>query len=99
MSDLPKLGIVTADLIAEVERLLEEAKAESMTGSSAFGAVNWADLGISDIEYRLSVTDAKATPYCVVTVEEASPTSHLAGWLTSRLDPDRFPGVYVECEW
>ncbi len=93
--DFPRLGIVTADLVAEVERLLVEARDEMLN----LGAVNWGDLGVSDVEYRLSMLHPDAGPYCVVIVEEASSDSSLARWLNNRLDEDRFPNTHIECEW
>ena len=91
----PRLGINTAELIAEIERLLVEAAADK----EGMGAVNWGDLGIADIEYRLSMLTPDAGPTCIVIVEEASPEAHLVRWLNARLDRDRFPNTYVECEW
>lgn len=94
-ADFPRLGIVTADLVAEVQRLLAEADAANVD----LGAVNWADLGVRDVEYRLSMLAADAEPMCVVLVEEASPDSELGPWLNARLDKARFPRVFIECEW
>jgi len=63
------------------------------------GAVNWGDIGVSDIEYRLSLIYPEYGPQCVVLIEEASPDCGLSAWITRRLDPDRFPNTYIECEW
>lgn len=94
-NDFPRLGIVTADLVAEVNRLLDQAKGEK----ASLGAVNWGDLGVVDVEYRLSILRPQDGPCCVVTVEEASPEAALARWLNDRLDKVRFPNTYIECEW
>ena len=95
MNNFPQIGINTSELATEVECLLEAAR-ESKT---MMGPVNWGDLGIADIEYRLSMLDANATPRCVVLIEEASPISELASWLNAHLDGTRFPNVWIECEW
>lgn len=95
MNDFPRLGINTAELLAEVDRLLELARNDP----AYMGAVNWADLGVADIEYRLSMLRPQDGPCCVVAVEEASPTSHLRFWLNEKLDKARFPNTYIECEW
>lgn len=94
-NDFPKIGINTMDLIKEVEHLLDDAA----NHKSDLGAVNWGDLGIADIEYRLSVLNTRERPRCVVVIEEASPNSLLASWLYERLDKEKFPNTYIECEW
>lgn len=91
----PRLGIDTAALVAEVDRLLDIARQEPV----GLGAVNWGDLGIAEIEYRLSMLRPDEGPRCVVTVEEASPGCGLADWIYERLDKERFPRTYIECEW
>jgi hypothetical protein len=95
LNDFPRLGLNTTELKAEVERLLALAADEAET----LGAVNWGDLRVTDIEYRLSMLTPNHGPSCIVTVEEASPTSFLCQWLNNRLDPNRFPHTYIECEW
>ena len=97
-NNFPKIGIVTADLVAEVERLLLEAASEAEGKTFHFGAVNWGDLGVVDVEYRKSMLHPDK-PHCVVRVEEASPECDLAQWIGERLDKERFPNVYIECEW
>ena len=92
----PRLGINTQELIDEIERLLEQARSEDVDG---MGAVNWADLGIADIEYRISVLRPGDGPLCVVLVEEAAPGCGLQGWLNGHLDTTKFPCTYIECEW
>lgn len=92
--EFPKIGINTKELLAEIERLLKKAAKTR----SDFGAVNWGDLGVADIEYRMSVL-TPGTPYCVVIIEEASPDCKLPSWIDERLDKTRFNNVYVECEW
>lgn len=96
MTDIafPSLGIVTDDLIAEVDRLIDMALKEKPCQ-----AVNYGDLGIADIEYRLSVLQPDFGPKCIVLIEEASPSSGLDQWLYARLDTDKFPRTYFECEW
>lgn len=96
MSDFPKLGINTRELLAHVEGLIDEAR---RTPDDFFGAVNWGDLGVADVEYRLSMLDTHAQPTAHVLVEEASPGCMLERWLNERLDHDRFPSVFVACEW
>lgn len=95
MNDFTRLGITTAALMSEVARLLVEASKLK----DEMGAVNWGDIGIADVEYRLSMLREDAEPWCVVTLEEASPGSHLGIWITERLDRTKFPNTYVECEW
>ena len=68
MNNFPAIGINPSELLRAVETLLREA-AES---DEKFGAVNWGDLGVVDVEYRLSMLDIHATPYFVVMIEEAS---------------------------
>jgi hypothetical protein len=94
-NDFPRLGIIPADLIAHVEALLDEAREQQ----DEMGAVNWADLGVADVEYRLSVIHPQEGPWCVVTVGEASPGCQLTGWLNERLDSARFPRTHIICEW
>ena len=91
----PRIGITTAEVIAEVNRLLSLA-AES---KGEMGAVNWGDLGVADVEYRLSMLHHENGPRCVVIVEEASPGCALATWLNERIDQGKFPHVWVVCEW
>ena len=94
-NDFPRLGIVTADLIAHVDALLADAR-EHM---DEMGAVNWGDLGVADVEYRFSILHPQEGPWCVVTVEEASPECQLGAWLNERLDSARFPRTHIICEW
>jgi hypothetical protein len=91
-----KIGVVTQDLIDEVERLLVKARRQR---KEDLGAVNWGDLHVADIEYRLSMLRPDDGPICVVTVEEASPDCKLAQWLYDQLDKERFHKTYIECEW
>ncbi len=92
--DFPKLGIKTLELIAAVETALDEARAHK----GDFGAVNWGDLRVTDIEYRFSMLRPDDGPYAVVLVEEASPDCRLREWIYERINP-LFPNVHVECEW
>lgn len=94
LNNFPALGIRTEELVAEIERLLEEAR----KSKGEWGAVNWGDLGVADVEYRLSML-RPTEPWCVVTIEEASPDCKLGRWITDQLDETRFPNTYVECEW
>ena len=96
MNEFPSLGIKTSDLVEEVDRLIAEAYAGD---KMKMGAVNWGDLGVSDVEYRLSMIHPENGPRCVVIVEEASPDCELGRWLNERLDHVRFPNTSVECEW
>jgi uncharacterized small protein (DUF1192 family) len=93
--DFPRLGINTQALFDQVERLLEQARAHK----DELGAVNWGDLGIADVEYRISVLTPEEGPWCVVVIEEADPDCRLPAWLYGRLDKTRFPNVRFECEW
>ena len=93
-NDFPKLDINTQELIDEIERLLKEASKTK----SYFGAVNWGDLGVSDVEYRMSMLGSFG-PYCVVVIDEASPECKLSNWIMEHLDRERFKHVYVECKW
>lgn len=94
-NDFPRLNINTPDLIAEIECLL----AEAANSKDEFGAVNWGDLGVADIEYRLSMLTPDARPYCVVLVEEASPDCGLSMWVGERINKTKFPHVVIQCEW
>jgi hypothetical protein len=92
--EFPRLGIKTQDLLEEVGGLLQEAGEEM-----ELGAINWGDLGVADIEYRISVLTPEEGPWCVVVLEEADPDCKLPAWLSSRLDHGKFPNVRFECEW
>ncbi len=94
-NDFPRLGINTEELAAWTASALEAA----FEAKNELGAVNWGDLGIADIEYRLSMLYAGDRPSCHVLIEEASPECGLAIWLYERLDRDKFPNTYFECEW
>jgi len=91
----PQPPFSVPDLIAEVERLLVDAEKHK----AELGAVNWGNLGVADVEWRLSLTDMEARPYVVVMIEEASPDCGLGGWLSRHLDRERFPRTFIECEW
>lgn len=94
-NDFPKLGINTDELLDWVNWMLKKAAQEK----EHLGAVNWGDLGVTDIEYRLSMLRPDDDPSCVVRLEEASPDSKLSGWLYGFLDKTKFPNTYFECEW
>ncbi len=96
MNDFPKLGINTEELRSTVEALIEEAQGLK---DHSFGAVNWGDLGVVDIEYRLSMLRPDDGPQCVVQIEEAAPDCGLTQWIWDRLDKVKFPKTYIECEW
>lgn len=98
-NDFPKLGIKTAELRTTVEGLIEKARWAADAKQYDFGAVNWGDLGVADIEYRLSMLAPGDGPTCVVLIEEASPDCGLARWLNERIDQSKFPRTFVECEW
>lgn len=95
VNNFPSLGINTEELRKEVYRLLDLAR----ENKDDMGAVNWGDLGIADIQYRLSMLWPDIGPGCTVIIEEASPDSGLASWLHSRLNDAKFPNVFFECEW
>jgi len=61
MNNFPQIGINTAELLAEAERLLELARASR----EDLGAINWGDLGVHDIEYRLSMLSPESVPRCL----------------------------------
>ena len=89
-NEFPRLGINTAELRTEVERLLTEAK---KAGSTSMGAVNWGNLGIAIYPPNGD------RPYCVVVIKGAAPYCHLQKFLHENLDHAKFPKVYFECEW
>ncbi len=96
MSEFPKLGINAKILALEVEELLVSAS----QSEEDMGAVNWDDIGVTDIEYRISMLHPEGGPVCVVILEEAAPGCRLQTWLNDQLKGDpRFPSTYVECEW
>lgn len=94
-NDFPRLGINAEALRDAVERMLEVA-ADS---KAEMGAVNWGDIGVADIEYRLSMLYPNNGPRCIVTVEEAAPGCALQRWLNECLSDEHFPNTYIECEW
>ena len=95
VNDFPSMNINTEELIAAVESLIEQAREHK----GDLGAVNWGDLRIVDITYELSMLRPEDGPFCIVLVEEADPGCALVAWLNQRLDEEKFPGVYIECEW
>ena len=97
-NDFPELGINTQELIDHIDGWLQRAAAMQEEGEN-FGPVNWGDLGIADIEYRKSVLYLDNPPLCVVIIEEASPECRLRDWLYRAIDKEKFPNVWVECEW
>ncbi len=99
MNDFPTMGINTRELIDAVEALIGKACRMHSKNKEKMGAVNWGDLSIRDIEYRLSLLRPQDGPHCVVMVEEASPTCAFTKWINDQLDTEKFPNTYVECEW
>lgn len=99
MNEFPKLGINTEKLIAFVEECIEDAR--DRRNVENFGPVNWGDIGVTDVEYRLSMMRPSDGPECVVTIEEAGPECHLARWINERLfdREGEFPKTYVVSEW
>lgn len=93
----PKIGIKTQDLIDDVEALLK--KAIRARNKFDFGAVNWGDLSVRDIEYRFSMLHPEDGPFGVVMIEEASPDCKLGQWIYEQLDKEKYSKVYIECEW
>lgn len=94
-NDFPKLGINIRALIARVEALIIEA-GES---KEDMGAVNWGDIGVVDVEYRISMIDPELGASCVVIIGEASPGCRLGRWISRQIDLRDFPNTSVECEW
>lgn len=94
-NDFPRININTEELLAAVEILLANAYANN----ADMGAVNWGDLGVHDIEYRLSMLTPQDGPHCVVMIEEASPDCRLPAFIYDNLDREKFPGVFFECGW
>lgn len=93
-NNFPRLGINIEALRTAIERMLEVAA----DTKDDMGAVNWGDLGVADIEYRLSMLWPTNGPRCVVTVEEAAPGCKLQIWLNECIS-NTFPNTYIECEW
>ncbi len=94
-NDFPKLGINTTELVEAIENLLIQAQHHA----DELGAINWGRLRVVDVEYRLSMLTPDDGPHCIVMIEEASPDSRLPTWLNERIDRERFPRTYCECEW
>jgi hypothetical protein len=94
-NDFPRLNINTEELRTEVEMLLAAAAEDK----EHMGAVNWGDLGVMDIEYRLSMLRPQDGPHCMVIIEEADPGCRLPMFLYENWDRAKYPGVYFECEW
>ena len=99
LNDFPALGINTQELVDAVDALIDSARQMMHRKEEEFGAVNWGDIGVADVEYRLSMLRPSDGPHCVVLVEEASPACRLESWLSGHLDKDKFPRTHVECEW
>ena len=94
MNKFPKLGIKTEDLIDHVIGLIEKASKHKQS----MGAVNWGDISVVDVEYRLSMI-GEPDPWAVVIVEEAHPGCELQAFLNDNLDKETFPKTYIVCEW
>ena len=94
---IPKLGYNTQALVDEAEFWIAKACRMISRNKEKFGAVNWGDIGVREVEYRWPVYPA-GDPYCVVTVEEASPDCELGRWLSQKISA-KFPQAHVECEW
>lgn len=77
-SDFPKIGINTAELLEACNALILKARNEEDV--SRWG-VNWADIGVSSVEYRKEILLAGSKPYCAVIIEEAAPESELAAYV------------------
>lgn len=99
MNDFPKIGIKTEELRDAVDALIAKAVRLRNDKAQDFGAVNWGDIGVTDIEYRLSMLRPGDGPSCVVLIEEAAPECGLPRWLYDRLDKEKFPRTYFECDW
>lgn len=99
MNTFPSIGINTQELVSAVEALIAEAYKMETGKVRKFGAVNWGDVGVVDVEYRLSMLNPDTGPLCVVMVEEASPDCILGRWLSEQLDRNKFPRTHVECAW
>ena len=83
MATLPPLEIDTKALIEAAERHMASRKDDDQD----FGAVNWGDLGVVDVEYRVSMLRPDPGRNASCMIEEASPDCKL-GALCSRR-PDR----------
>ena len=95
MNDFPKLGINTKDLEEHVSELIARASEEDR---ETMGAVNWGDIGVADIEYRLSMF-GEPDPWAIVIVEEAAAGCGLQLFLNRNLNRKKFPKTDVICEW
>jgi hypothetical protein len=83
----------------EVNRLLAVADAMPDADRYNLGAINWADLGVVDIEVRSSLQHPESWPIIVVMIEEASPDCRLPRWLADNIDREKYAGVQFECAW
>ena len=91
----PALHINTTELVDEVDRLLVEAAQVK----DEFGDVEWSEICISDIQYRLSMIHPENGPSCWVTIGRACPECALPTHLSRMLADTKFSDVLFECEW
>ena len=84
-------------LQAEINAILDAAENEPGDVRQAMGAINWGDLGCTEIEERFSLL--RPGEFCIVAiVEEASPdATGLKAYILERLPS--YPNLAIETEW
>lgn len=87
------------ELATRVDELLADARSLPDAERQALGGVNWADLRCVEIEEVRHLLHPDERPYWRVIVEEATPGSELATWLTKRLHAEGWADIEVVTEW
>lgn len=83
-------------LQSAIDAILTKAATEPGAARHAMGAINWGDLGCTEIEERRSLLHP-GDPWVVAIIEEASPDAvGLKKYVGDRLDR---PDIVIETEW
>lgn len=97
INEFPRLNIKTTDLMETVNGFLQCAYANH---KEDFHGIDWEYIGVADITYRLSMMNPDDGPYCVVTVDGASPDNRLRKWVQNKLDETKlYPNTFIELDW
>ena len=81
-----------------VNDILEKAFIERHTNKLVHDAINWGDLGCTDVEDRRSLL--RESNLITVVIEEASPdATHLHKYVSEALEAKGYTDVFVCTEW
>ena len=79
----------------EFEKALADVIEEGRDGNIALGAVNYADIGVTDVQ---RVTSEDGRTFWRVIVEECAPGCAIPEHMLKRLAPD-LQETEISCEW